>query len=147
MSAIQPKILIWARETAGLSLDEAARAVGLKTAYGESGAERLAKLEDGKAEPPRPLLEKMAKVYRRPLLVFYLSAPPIKGDRGQDFRTLPGREQDNPELDAQIRDIKGRQGLVRSILEDEEYEPVDFVGTATTDVASEGPGCENCQEI
>ncbi len=135
MSAIQPKILTWARETAGLSLDEAARAVGLKKAYGESGAERLAKLEDGKAEPHRPLLEKMAKVYRRPLLVFYLSAPPKKGDRGQDFRTLPGREQDNPELDALIRDIKGRQGLVRSILEDEEYEPVDFVGTATTDVA------------
>jgi Zn-dependent peptidase ImmA (M78 family) len=135
MSAIQPKILTWARETAGLSLDEAARAVGLKTAYGETGAERLAKLEDGKGEPARPLLEKMAKVYRRPLLVFYLSAPPKKGDRGQDFRTLPGREQENPELDALIRDIKGRQGLVRSILEDEEEESVDFVGTATTGIA------------
>jgi transcriptional regulator with XRE-family HTH domain len=134
MGAIQPEILTWARETAGLSLDDAARAVGLKKAYGETGAERLAKLEDGKVEPARPLLEKMAKAYRRPLLVFYLSAPPKKGDRGQDFRTLPGRDQDNPELDALIRDIKGRQGLVRSILEDEEAEPIDFVGTATMDV-------------
>jgi Zn-dependent peptidase ImmA (M78 family) len=134
MSAIQPEILTWARETARLSLDDAARAVGLKAAYGVSGAERLAKLEDGKVEPPRPLLEKMAKAYRRPLLVFYLSAPPKKGHRGQDFRTLPGRDLDNPELDALIRDIKGRQGLVRSILEDEEEESVDFVGTATMDV-------------
>jgi Zn-dependent peptidase ImmA (M78 family) len=134
MGAIQPEILTWARETAGLSLDDAARAVGLKKAYGETGAERLAKLEDGQAEPARPLLEKMAKAYRRPLLVFYLGAPPKKGDRGQDFRTLPGGEQDNPELDALIRDIKGRQGLVRSILEDEEAEPIDFVGTATMDV-------------
>jgi Zn-dependent peptidase ImmA (M78 family) len=134
MSAIRPEILTWARETAGLSLDDAARSVGLKTAYGETGAERLAKLEEGKVEPPRLLLEKMAKAYRRPLLAFYLSAPPKKGDRGQDFRTLPGKERDNPELDALIRDIKGRQGLVRSILEDEEAEPPDFVGTATTDV-------------
>ena len=134
MSAIQPEILTWARETAGLSLDEAARAIALKTARGETGGERLAKFEEGKAEPPRKLLEKMAKAYRRPLLVFYLSHPPKKGDRGQDFRTLPGKDRDNPDLDALIRDIKARQGLVRSILEDEETQPPGFVGTATADV-------------
>jgi hypothetical protein len=32
MSAIQPKILTWARQTAGLSLDDAARALGLTDA-------------------------------------------------------------------------------------------------------------------
>ena len=134
MSAVQPEILTWARETAGLSLDDAARAIALKTARGETGAERLAKLEEGKVEPPRKLLEKMAKAYRRPLLVFYLSHPPQKGDRGQDFRTLPGKDRENPDLDALIRDIKTRQGLVRSILEDEERQPPGFVGTATMDV-------------
>jgi Zn-dependent peptidase ImmA (M78 family) len=134
MSAIQPEILTWARETAGLSLDGAAHAIDLKTARGETGAERLAKLEEGKVEPPRTLLEKMAKAYRRPLLVFYLSHPPKKGDRGQDFRTLPGKDRDNPDLDALIRDIKARQGLVRSILEDEEAEPPDFVGAVTMEL-------------
>jgi Zn-dependent peptidase ImmA (M78 family) len=134
MSAIRPEILTWARETAGLSLDDAARAIDLKTARGETGAERLAKLEEGKVEPPRSLLEKMAKAYHRPLLVFYLSHPPKKGDRGQDFRTIPGKDRDNPGLDALIRDIKARQGLVRSILEDEEAEPPDFVGTATMEM-------------
>jgi Zn-dependent peptidase ImmA (M78 family) len=134
MSAIRPEILTWARETAGLSLGDAARAIDLKSARGETGAERLAKLEEGKVEPSRTLLEKMAKVYHRPLLVFYLSHPPKKGDRGQDFRTLPGKDRDNPSLDALIRDIKARQGLVRSILEDEEAEPPDFVGTATMEM-------------
>src|SRR5271165_5601084 len=132
MGAIRPEILTWARETAGLSLEDAARAVGLKEARGEPGRVRLAKIEET-GDPPRPLLLKMAKAYRRPLLVFYLSQPPKKGDRGQDFRTLPWEARYNPELDALIRDIKGRQGLVRSILEDQEAERVAFVGAATMD--------------
>ncbi len=132
--SVRPEILTWARETAGLSLEDAARAIGLNTARGETGEERLAKLEGGESEIPRTLLPKMAKAYRRPLLVFYLSQPPKTGDRGEDFRTLPGEERYNPDLDALIRDIKTRQGLVRSILEDEEAPAPDFVGAATMDV-------------
>jgi Zn-dependent peptidase ImmA (M78 family) len=133
MGVIRPEVLTWARETAGLSLEDAASAIGLKAARGETGPERLAKIE-GTGDPPRPLLLKMAKAYRRPLLVFYLSRPPKTGDRGQDFRTLPGKDRNNPELDALIRDIKSRQGLVRSILEDEEAGQSAFVGSATMDL-------------
>jgi Zn-dependent peptidase ImmA (M78 family) len=75
----------------------------------------------------------MAKVYRRSLLVFYLNDPPRLGDRGQDFRTLPGPQRFNPELDALIRDIKARQGLIRSMLEDSESEPVGFVGSVSAE--------------
>ena len=85
----------------------------------------------GEDEPTRPVLLKMAKTYRRPLLVFYLAEPPKTGDRGQDFRTLPGHEKFNPELDALLRDIKARQGLIRSMLEDDKAEPLEFVGSAT----------------
>src|SRR5690349_10665437 len=137
MSAIQPQILTWARETAGLSLDQAAQALHLKLARGESGAERLAALERGATELSRPLLLKMAKVYRRPLIVFYLASPPRAGDRGEDFRTLPGRERYNPDLDALVRDIKARQGLIRSMLEDnDETEPLDFIASTTTQTPS-----------
>jgi Zn-dependent peptidase ImmA (M78 family)/transcriptional regulator with XRE-family HTH domain len=132
--AIRSEILTWARETAGLSLEDAAHAIGLKTAYGQSGAERLAGMEAGQAEPPRNLLVKMSEAYRRPLLVFYLSAPPKIGDRGQDFRTLPGPERHNPELDALIRDINGRHELIKSMLEDAESEPLNFVGSAKRDM-------------
>ena len=120
MPVIQPDILTWARETAGLSLEDAAQAIGLKEARGHTGAERLASLENGTEEPTRTVLVKMAHSYRRSLLIFYLSAPPRTGDRGKDFRTIPGIERFNPDLDALIRDINARQDLVRSMLQDNE---------------------------
>ena len=136
MSAIQPKILTWARETAGLSLDDATRALGLTDARGRTARQRLEAMELGEDEPTRPVLLKMAKTYRRPLLVFYLAEPPKTGDRGQDFRTLPGHEMFNPELDALLRDIKARQGLIRSMLEDDKAEPLEFVSSATSELPS-----------
>ena len=131
MPAIQPDILTWARETAGLSLEDAARAIGLREARGRTAADRLANLENGTEEPPRALLVKMAHAYKRSLLVFYLAAPPKAGDRGKDFRTLPGPERFNPDLDALIRDIDARQDLVRSMLQDSETPAVNFVSRAT----------------
>jgi len=136
MPTLKPEILEWARVTAGLSLDEAAHAIELKEAHGVSGAERLAALEAGKEEPSRPLLLRMARAYRRSLLVFYLERPPKTGDRGKDFRTLPGGEAPlyNPVLDALIRDVRGRQSIIRSLLEDAEAEKLPFIGSATPDV-------------
>jgi Zn-dependent peptidase ImmA (M78 family) len=131
MSAIQPNILTWARETAGLSRDDAARVLGLTPARGKTAVARLEAMEIGEEEPSRAIIAKMAKNYRRPLIAFYLVEPPRTGDRGQDFRTLPGKEQFNPELDALVRDIKARQGLIRSMLEDDEAKPLDFIGSAT----------------
>src|SRR6266496_576427 len=102
MAAIQPKILTWARETAGLSLGEAAQALGLKTARGRTGAERLTALETGVEEPPRTLLAKMAKTSRPPLYTLSLHEPPTQADRGHDLRTLPTTQRENPELDALV---------------------------------------------
>lgn len=77
----------------------------------------------------------MAQQYRRPLLTFYMSRPPQKGERGQDFRTVPDRQTGAEALiDALVRDIRARQGAVRSILEDEdEPEFLPFVGSMTMD--------------
>ncbi|MGA2412468.1 MAG: ImmA/IrrE family metallo-endopeptidase [Candidatus Binataceae bacterium] len=76
---------------------------------------------------------KWAQAYRRPLLVFYLAQPPRIGDRGRDFRTVPGAPPPkyNPILDALLRDIRGRQAIVRALHEDDKFPPVDFVGTAS----------------
>ena len=127
-------ILRWARETSGLSLRDAASKIGLREARGVSPEDRLKALEEGLATPTRPLLVKMAKQYRRPILTFYLSAPPRRGDRGQDFRTLPEdhSEADEALLDALIRGLRARQSLVRVAMEDEEEAiPLEFVGSAT----------------
>lgn len=132
MPKVNPDIIRWARETAGLTLEEATRKLTLRQARGVSAIERLVALESGDEEPTRSLLVRMSKQYRRPLLTFYMTAPPRKGDRGQDFRTLPDDYSDTDEalLDALIRDVKARQSMVRAMLEDEEdTEPLHFVGS------------------
>ena len=89
MTEVNPEILTWARQTAGLTREEAVRKLGIRNARGMAAVDRLAALEAGENEPTRPLLIKMAKQYRRPLLTFYLRSPPRKADRGADFRSLP----------------------------------------------------------
>jgi Zn-dependent peptidase ImmA (M78 family) len=133
MPKVNPDILRWARETAGFTAEDAVKVLNLNDARGVSAVERLAALESGVNEPTRPLLLRMAKQYRRPLLAFYMSAPPRKGDRGQDFRTLPDgcSASEAALLDALIRDIQVRQSMVRAIIEDEEeVEPLPFIGSA-----------------
>src|SRR5260370_24188365 len=133
---LNPKILIWARETAGLTVDEAARALGFKDTRDRTAVERLQALEVGTEEPSRSVLLRRARSYHRSLLVFYLSEPPRTGDRGQDFRRAPGTQppEYDPTLDALIRDIRGRQGVVKDLLEQAEPGRVDYVASVTMDV-------------
>ena len=134
MPRVNPKILTWARETAGLTPEEAVKGLDINDARGISAVNRLSELENGNDEPSRPLLLRMAKLYRRPLLVFYMSSPPRKGNRGQDFRTLPDdySPSDDALIDVLIRNVLARQSMLRALLEDEEdTEPLKFVGSAS----------------
>lgn len=131
MPAVSPNILIWARETAGLTVDDAASKLGIKAARGVEGAERLLAYERGDTVPSRPLLLRMSKTYRRPLLTFYLREPPERGDRGEDFRSLPQQHTTmEPLVDALVRDVRARQAMVRSVMDDDEdVAPLAFVGS------------------
>lgn len=131
MPVVTPSILRWARESAGLSLEEAAAKVGINASRGDSGADRLLALETEKGEVSRPVLLKMAKIYRRPLVSFYLDEPPARGDRGEDFRTLPDRHTGGePLVDALVRDIRSRQAVVRAVqVEEEEAGALPFIGS------------------
>lgn len=131
MPRINPDILRWARETAGLDLETAADKIGLQDARGIPGAQRLEALEAGDGEPSAALLKRIAAQYRRPLLTFFLPKAPKRDDVGEDFRTLPARhDPSNATLDALLRDVKARQSLVREYLEDDDdAEPVKFIGS------------------
>ena len=127
--SFNPAIFRWARESAGLEPETAARAIGIVPAS-------LIAIEEGKKEPSRTTLSKMAKAYHRSLLTFYLPAPPRKGDRGEDFRTVnEGRSAEaDADIDALVRDLRARQNLVRAVLEDDEdSKPLAFVGSASID--------------
>ena len=115
MTRFNPEVFRWARESAGLEPADAARAVGITE-------QSLRAIEEGGKEPSRTMLSKMAKAYRRSLLTFYLPAPPRKGDRGEDFRTVTPEQSVDAEadVDALVRDIRARQRLVRAVLEEDD---------------------------
>ncbi len=132
MPGVNPQILVWARETAALTQEHAAKKLGFRDGHGLSATEKLAAVEGGVRDPSRPQLVKMADQYRRPLLTFYLSKPPKKGRVGTDFRTNPEGHLASEEalLSALIRDIIARQSMVRASLEDEdEAETLPFIGS------------------
>ena len=96
-----------------------------------AAVDRLTALERGKEKPTRPVLVRMAHHYRRPLLAFYLNAPPRRDERGLDFRTLPGARSSETDalIDALVRNLQSRQNMVRAALRaEDEAEPLPFVG-------------------
>lgn len=124
MIPVNPNILIWARETAGLTLQEAATKINVVE-------HSLEKIEKGEKAPSHSMLLRMAKKYRRPLLTFYLENIPIESDYGADFRGLS--EQITPEdkalIAALLRYAKAGQQMIRATLElEEECVPLPFVG-------------------
>ena len=137
MLDVNPAILSWARETAGLSAEGAVKKLGLKDARGVAAIDRLTALENGEVPPTRAMLSKMAKQYRRPLLTFYLAQPPRRGDWGKDFRApmADRSREDEAVLNALVRNVQARQGLLReAMLDDDENLPaLSFVASVTTD--------------
>ena len=140
MVAVNHENLAWARTAAGLELtDELARKV-FADSKDRSAKEKLELAEIGKLKPSRAQLSKMAKVYHQPLLALYLDKPPARGHRGKDFRMLQQRSADpegNARLDLLLRNAIAAQSLVRDLLEEEELEPLPFIGSASRTTSEE----------
>lgn len=141
MPQVNPDILRWARKTAGLSLDEAVKKLVITQARGTAAVDRLRALESGEQAPSRAMLSKMARQYHKPLLTFYLSRPPGRGNWGRDFRApvADRSARDEALLNALVRNVQARQGLLRSAMldEDDHLAPLAFVGSATIDTPVE----------
>jgi Zn-dependent peptidase ImmA (M78 family)/transcriptional regulator with XRE-family HTH domain len=89
-----PSLLTWARESAGMSLEAAARKLGVRV-------EQLSSWEKADARPSIPQLRKIAEAYRRPLAAFYLPEPPKRFEVMHDFRRL-ARDADVPQRTPQL---------------------------------------------
>jgi len=135
---LNPTVMRWARESAGMSLEQAVAELHLGVRKLKA-VELLSSYEDGEIEPDRMVLAKMAKIYRRPMLTFYLPHPPVKADRGEDFRTLPDarRVENATSLDALLRDVHVRQRLIKTAIEDTEgAHLLSFIGSVTMQAGS-----------
>jgi len=110
---IQPAVLRWARESQGYSLDDVA--LHLKRDIDE-----IIAWESGTASPTYAQLESLAYgLYKRPLAVFFLPAPPKEASVRQEFRTLPDVELDRLAADTryQIRLAHAYQISLRELNE------------------------------
>ena len=83
---VNPGILKWARQTAGMQLSEVAHKMG-------KDIETISSWELGESTPTYIQLEKLAyKIYKRPIALFFFPEPPKEETPSQAFRTLPELE-------------------------------------------------------
>lgn len=114
-TAANPSILRWARERAGLSLEEVAHALGKDVPVVEGW-------ETGDLAPTIGQLEKLAyQLYKRPLAVFFFPEPPDEETPDSEFRTLPRFEIENlaPDSLYALREARAMQLSLRELTDGE----------------------------
>ncbi len=122
---LQPHVLRWARERAGLSVRELAEKMKAKLET-VRGWEEAGQLSFAQAE-------KLAKVTHTPFGYLYLETPPEEKLPVPDFRTVAGKEvlRPSPELLDVLGDALRRQDWFRDYLITNGEEPLFFVGSVT----------------
>jgi Zn-dependent peptidase ImmA (M78 family) len=117
---ITPKVLKWARESAKMTLEEAATKVN-KT------PEQLNDWEEGIGYPTIHQAEKLAKTYRRPFALFFLPEIPNDFQPLQDFRKSDAKELTSGSVFI-IREIQQKQNWLSEVLEESGEKKLSFVG-------------------
>ncbi len=113
-AAVEPELLIWARESRGLSIEQAAKSIGVSE-------ERLSAWELGNAKPTVKQLRKASSTYKRAIGLLFLPEPPEEDEIIRDFRRAPQTEVEgmSPALRLEIRLARERQteaiGLAKEI--------------------------------
>ncbi len=133
---VEPELLRWARQTAGMTLEDAPRKVPTKP-------ERLETWERGDDRPTLNQLRKLANAYKRPIAVFYLPEPPSDFKPLQhDFRRLPGLVSafKSPRLLYDIRRAYGRREVALDLFSSAGQAPRAFTLTAALDENPEDLG-------
>lgn len=110
IAGVNPNVLVWARERAGLSIDQVADALG-------KPAEVIIAWESGEKSPSYGQLEKLAYThYHRPLAVFFFPEPPEESDARAEFRMLlPDVEALDPDTLYAAREAQANQESLREL--------------------------------
>ena len=123
---LQPGVLRWARERAGISPEELARKIQVKP-------ERVFEWESsGRISIAQT--DRLAQKTHTPLGFLYLAEPPTDRLPIPDFRTRrQSGEPPSPDLLETVESMQRRQSWMRDELIAEGAEPLDFVGAWGTD--------------
>ncbi len=108
---INKDVLRWARTTAGLSIPQVAQELGVKTEF-------ILEIESGQRKVSKTLLNKLTKLYKRPLTVLFLPEPPVEERIPTDYRMLPDQMQlIGPETAHALREARRLQEVLSDLAE------------------------------
>lgn len=113
---VNPTMLRWARETAGMSYDEVAKRLKRKNI----NEEVISDWEHGVGTPSYAQLETLAYfVFKRPLALFFFPTPPEEETPDKSFRTLTGRALDylSPRIRFLVRQTQSLQENLQEIFD------------------------------
>ncbi|MGE5586268.1 MAG: ImmA/IrrE family metallo-endopeptidase [Bacillota bacterium] len=117
---VNPYMLIWARQTAGYDVEEAARKIG-------TTPEKLQVWEAGADKPTLRQLRLAANVYKRPTALFYCSTAPKEPPTIADFRLFPDeRLKYTPRLLYGIRRAFQRKAIAVELIQQLGEALIDF---------------------
>jgi Zn-dependent peptidase ImmA (M78 family) len=110
---VNPRLLAWAREQAGFSVEEASLKV-------KRDVEELRAWEQGEELPTLRQAEKLAKVYHCSYSIFTLQQPPRTEPLASEYRRLPGVKpgEESPELRVALRDMLYHRRVALNLLEE-----------------------------
>lgn len=133
-----PAVISWARDSAGYSLTDAAKKLGI-----EESKLKEWESDDG-GSPSIPQLRKLSALYKRPLAVFYLGKVPKDFQVMKDLRRLPGSGSSkySPELQLEIRNAHERREFAIELAKEEEIEIPNFSLSADPKGDAEKVGTE-----
>lgn len=125
--ALEPKVLRWARERAGLDKAALAKKVGTNTNKVEAW-EQSGKLRFGQ-------VDKVARATRTPVGFLFLPEPPDDELPIPDFRTVADApvERPSPDLLETVETMQRRQAWMRDFLIEEGEPELTFVGSASVE--------------
>lgn len=135
---VAPEILVWARESAGLSQDEARRVANVSM-------ERLQAWETGEetVEPPTVAqLRSLSNIYKRPISLFLLRAAPAERLAATYARRLHGAsaEAGSRHLRFAVRDACDQRAIALQLLESLDEDPPELVRVHVLQEDVEGSG-------
>jgi len=130
---VNPAMLRWARERAGIELDVLAH--------------RFPKLVDWEQETVRPTLKQLedfARATHAPIGYFFLNEPPVEHVPIPDFRTVENRRigHPSPDLLETIYLCQQRQEWYRDYVRSLREEPLPFIGSVTPEADVEQTAAE-----
>ncbi len=107
---VEPGVLIWARETIGLSPADVAKRLNVSE-------DLVNRWECGERKPTVKTLEKLAVAYKRPLAAFFLPAAPVELPLPSDYRRFPSdtKEPLSPKTRLAIRRARRLQSIAAEL--------------------------------